>query len=98
MTIQEQEIRILKETPWRVRAKRKEYQKLTQCLQNNQIQHKWFLPEGVLFEIQGARQKINSTMKAEDFHRRNKYLWQEEKEEEIESEDKEEKKRNKGLK
>lgn len=68
LKIQEQEIKVLKETAWRVRTKRKEHQKLTTCLRNNQIQYKWLSPEGVSFEFQGIRFKLNSIiMNAEDF-------------------------------
>lgn len=90
-----QEIKVLKDTPWRVRVKRKEYQKLVKCLRQNQIQYWWLILEGIFFKIQGKRHKINSVMKVEEFLRRNKHLWQEEgeevdKEEEEELEDSEE--------
>lgn len=86
LKVQDQEIKVLKEVPWRVRGKKKEYQKLTTCLRNNQIQYKWLIPEGVSFKFQGTIFKLNSTMKAEDFLRRNKNLQQEQEEEEEKEE------------
>lgn len=74
--IQGQEINVLKEVPWRVKTNRKKYQKFIKFLQKNKIVYRWLIPEGVLFEYQGTMLKLNSTMKAEDFLKRNKNLWQ----------------------
>lgn len=79
--LQEQDTRVLKETPWRVRIRKRVYQKLTACLRKKQIWYKWLIPEGLSLEFQGIFFKLNSTTKAEDFLKRNRHLWQGEEEE-----------------
>lgn len=65
--INQKEVKIIKDLPWRIRAKRKEYQSISKCLQRNKIDYRWLIPEGLLFSFQGTRYKINSIFKAQAF-------------------------------
>lgn len=56
----------LKEIPWPNRQKRKEYIPLTTVLRENYISYTRLVPEGILFTYKIQRNKINSTLKAED--------------------------------
>lgn len=70
MEINKKEIKIVKEVPWRIHLRRNEYKTLTKCLQNNKIEYRWIVPEGIIFLFQGNRYKINSVFKAQEFLRR----------------------------
>lgn len=70
MKISQKEIKIVKEVPWRIRIKRKNYRAVAKCLQNNKIEYRWIIPEGIIFQYQGNRYKLNSKFKAEEFLRK----------------------------
>lgn len=70
------EVQIAKETPWIMRKKRMEYEELTATLRDNDISYRWLIPERLMFTFEDRHYKINSTMKAEEFIKKNeKKLW-----------------------
>lgn len=71
MMIRQKEVRVLKDTPWRIRVKRRSYRALVECLRQNNIEYRWLIPEGIIFNYRGDRQKINSVFKAKEFLERN---------------------------
>lgn len=66
MKVNQKEVNILK-VPWRIRMKRTEYIKLSDCLQKNSVDDRWLIPEGLLFTYKGIRQKISSILKHKNF-------------------------------
>lgn len=67
---QDEEVKILRDLPWEVRSKRREYRFLTEILHSNEIQYRWLTPEGLLFTFKGNRQNINTIYKAKAFVRK----------------------------
>lgn len=95
MKINQREIKIVKDIPWRIREKRQNYKLITRCLQENKIEYRWIIPEGIFFLYQGQRFKINSIFKAKEFLKKHAtelgYISSgEESEEEQEQEDRQE--------
>lgn len=74
LRIKDQEVMVLKDIPWKMRNRRKNYSKLVNLLKENGIMFKWLVPEGVLFYFKGTRFNINSTFKMEQFIKSNKDL------------------------
>lgn len=71
LKLREIEIRVLKDTPFEVRMKRKAYKGLTTALQANQTQFSWVYPEGIVFKYNGKKERIDSAFKAEEYLKRN---------------------------
>lgn len=53
--INQKDVKILKDIPWRIHTKRKEYGSLINCLRRNSIEYRWLIPEGVTFIYRGIR-------------------------------------------
>uniref|UniRef100_A0ABM5G0I9 LINE-1 type transposase domain-containing protein 1 n=1 Tax=Pogona vitticeps TaxID=103695 RepID=A0ABM5G0I9_9SAUR len=67
LIIEDKKINVLKQIPWQVRQRRKEYASLAQLLQQNGISYRWLTPEGLFFRIDTQRYNITSPMKAQNF-------------------------------
>lgn len=64
-------MKLLKDLPWRIQVRRKEYRLFTNCLQKTKIDYRWLTPGGIIFTYKGTRQKINSSLKAREFLEKN---------------------------
>lgn len=74
MKIKDQEVMVLKDIPWRMINRRKNYVKLVNILKENGIMFKWLMPEGLLVYFKGTRFNINSIFKMENFIKNNQDL------------------------
>ena len=67
LIIEDKKINELKQIPWQMRQRRKEYSFLVSLLQQNGISYRWPTPEGLFFRIDTQRYNITFLMKARDF-------------------------------